>query len=376
MLYREYGKTGKKLSVIGFGGMRFKEPQDIDANAELVLHAYRRGINYFDTAPGYCDDKSEEIIGAAVRQMKREDIFVSTKCMAADGDQLQASIEKSLKRLNVDVIDFFHIWCILTPEAWQQRKAGGAVAAALKAKEQGLVGHVVVSSHLPGGQLRELLAEGVLEGVTLGYCAINFPYRQEAVEAAGQMGLGVVTMNPLGGGLIPRHAERFDFIRSQGDRSVVEAALRFNVSHPQITCALVGFTTKDHVDQAVEAMEGFQPYPPEHLQHIREHILGSFEGLCTGCSYCLPCPNDIDVPRMMDAYNLKVLGGKDRKVLNRLRDHWGLDPAQAEACSQCGACEDRCTQHLPIMERLKDIAEAGRQAAGEAERKKKQDSTA
>ena len=114
---------------------------------------------------------------------------------------------------------------------------GGAVDEALKAKGEGLIKHLAVSSHLQGDQIREILAEGPLEGVTLGYSAINFPYRQAAIDAAGEMGLGVVTMNPLGGGLIPNNAEKFDFIRTEADESVVAAALRFNISQAPVSSA-------------------------------------------------------------------------------------------------------------------------------------------
>ena len=94
-----------------------------------------------------------------------------------------------------------------------------------------------------GDEFKQVLAEGHFEGVTLGYCAINFPFRQAAVDAAGGRGLGVVTMNPLGGGLIPQQRRAAGFLRRPEDRSVVEAAIRFNISQPAITAALVGFTT-------------------------------------------------------------------------------------------------------------------------------------
>jgi hypothetical protein len=358
MWCKRYGRTGKDISVVSFGGMRFADPEDIDANAEVVLHGYRRGINYFDTAPGYCRDHSEDIIGAAVRQMKPGTFYVSTKCSKPDGGELRESLERSLRRLNVERIHFFHVWCLQHPGDWQKRKAGGAVAAALKARQEGLIEHLAASAHLQGTDLREVLAEGVLEGVTLGYSAIDFPYRQEAVDAAGRLRLGVVTMNPLGGGLIPRNADRFAFIRGRDDPSVVAAALRFNVSNPSVTSALVGLTTKQHVDEAVAAVEGFTPYGAARAEQIREHILDAFEGLCTGCGYCLPCPEGIDVPRMMDAYNQRILRGREpRHVINRLKWHWGgMTPADARACSLCGACEERCTQHLPIRDRMQEIA--------------------
>ena len=369
MWTKPYGKTGKDVSVIGFGGMRFDEPEDIDANAEVVLHAYRRGVNYFDTAPEYCKDKSEDIVGAAVRQMEPGTFYVSTKSNKADGGALRADLERSLERLGVERIHFYHIWCIVTLEAWRKRLAGGAVAAAVKAKEEGLIEHLVISSHLPGGELAQVLAEAPFEGVTLGYCALNFPYRQEAVAAAGRLGLGVATMNPLGGGMIPQQADKLGFLRTKDDPSVVAAALRFNVSNPAVTCALVGCTTVEHVDQAVDAVEGFAPYPPERVDAIREHIIKSFDGFCTGCGYCLPCPEGVPIPQFMDTYNMKILAdAKPLAMFNRLRWHWNVQPEDAAVCSECGDCEERCTQHLPIRERLAETI-AITQAAKEEQKK-------
>jgi predicted aldo/keto reductase-like oxidoreductase len=263
-------------------------------------------------------------------------------------------LERSIQRLNVDKINFYHIWCITSMEVWKARQGG--VKAALKAKEQGLIEHVCVSSHMPGEELAEILKEGWFDGVTLGYCAINFPYRQAAVDLAGKMGLGVIAMNPLAGGLIPQNAQRFDFIRSPGDADVVQAALRFNTSNPHLTSSLVGFSKPQHVDQSVAAVKDFQPCPPAHFDALRSRIVEQFNGLCTGCGYCMPCPKGIEVPKMMDAFNMRVLMGEDdNHIINRLKWHWGQTPDKATACTLCGACETRCTQHLPIRQRMKTI---------------------
>lgn len=359
MQYKSYGQTGKKISVIGFGGMRFENHDDIQGNAELLLYAKEKGINYFDTAPGYCGTKSENIMGAAFKQMKRDQFYISSKSGQADGEKLLADLHTSLERLNLDYLDVFHIWCVVTLDSWQKRLAGGAIDAALKAKEQGLIKHLAVSSHLPSDQLEGVLKEAPFEGVTVGYCAINFTYRQIAVDAAGDMGLGVVTMNPLGGGLIPKNAQRFDFIRGPKDKNVIEAALRFNISRPAITSALVGFTTREHIDQACAAADNFTPYSSQHIENMQKHILNSFDNLCTGCGYCLPCPVDINIPQMMDAYDQYTLAGDNDKqhILNRLAWHWNLPPEIAATCIECGQCEDKCTQQLPIRDRLKVIAE-------------------
>jgi hypothetical protein len=358
MLYKTYGQTRKQVSVIGFGGMRFPTPQNIDSNAELLLYAYRKGINYFDTAPFYCDDRSEESFGAAIKHFQPGTFYISTKCGDADGASLRRSLERSLQRLGVSRIHFFNIWCLLRPGEWEERVNGGAIATAFQAKEEGLVEHVVVSSHLRGDHIRELLRQHpMIEGVTLGYSPINFTFRQAAVDAAAELGRGVVTMNPLGGGVIPRNPERFAFLRGPDDRSVVEAALRFNISQPAITVALVGFSNKSEVDEACDAVENFTPYGAAHVESVRAKALQSLDGLCTGCGYCLPCPAGVEIPKMMDAYNQRILDEGGANVIpDRLKWHWRLSPEDAKVCTLCGTCEDQCTQHLPIRDRLQEIA--------------------
>lgn len=359
MIYKEYGTTGKRLSAIGFGGMRLPNPRN-PAEGMAVLHAARRaGITYFDTAPYYCDDRSESIFGEALRTMPNSSLplYTSSKCSQASGAEFRRGLEKSLARLGLPQITFFHLWCVMDPTDWKARLAGGALAAALKAKEEGLIGHVCVSTHMNGAEIAQLVADHPeIEGLTLGYCAINFPYRLKGVEAARRLRRGVVAMNPLGGGLIPQHADVFDFIRAPGDPDVVTAALRFLVSDPGITTALVGFSSVDQVAAAVRAVENFTPHAPEHLETIRAGIEKDFDEMCTGCGYCLPCPQGIPIPRYMDVHNLMQLKSTDDEIRGRLKYHWDLTPAKAAECVECGLCETRCTQHLPIIARLKKVA--------------------
>jgi len=359
MLYRPYGKTGKRISVISAGGMRFRDCADsagIERAAQILVHAYRKGINYFDTAPYYCGDRSEEIVGTALKELPPNQVYVSTKCTAASGADLRRSLEKSLQRLGLDRIHFFHIWCLIRPEEWAERTAGGAIEAAFRAKEEGLIEHVVASTHMNGDDTAQLIEKGVFEGLTIGYNAINFPFRQKAVEAAEKAGLGLVIMNPLAGGLIPQNGRRFDFIRSPHDPDVVTAALRFLVSQSAITSALVGFSCEEEVDHAVDALTGFEPYDAAFIERMKKRIESHFDQLCTGCGYCLPCPQNIPIPKYMDSYNHLILDGRDQAVLDRLKWHWDLGASGSSDCVACGQCETACTQHLPIVQRLQRIA--------------------
>ena len=356
MLYRPFGKTGKNVSVISFGGMRFSEPKNLEKSADSLLYAHEKGINYFDTAPIYCGDRSEDIFGHALRQLSRESFYASSKCSQAKGEDLRKSLERSLRRLGVEQIDFLYIWHLMNPADWEKRKQGGAIEAALRAKEEGLIGHLLCSSHMEGEGLSKVLDEEIFEGVLLGYNAINFPYRQAAVEQAGKQGIGVVTMNPLGGGLIPQNPEHFAFLKTATANDVVSAALQFNLSHPDITTALVGFADIQEIDQAVTAVDSFVPYNKEQQRELQKNIEVSFNGFCTGCGYCLPCPVDIPIPKYLDSYNQLILtNGNRQAVLDRYRMHWNITSQQAKECIACGACEERCTQHLPIIQRLAEL---------------------
>ncbi|WP_105615551.1 aldo/keto reductase [Vallitalea okinawensis] len=362
MQYKAYGKTGKKISVIGFGGMRFHK-EDYEKSYEKAALVVRRasalGINYFDTAPFYCDDKSEEIMGEAFRDMPNP-FYVSTKSSISSektADEVRARIEKSLKRMGLEKIDFFNMWCILNLEQYKNVMAkGGPYEGALKAKEEGLIDHLVFSTHCSGDEIATIIRDGYFEGVTLGYNATNFAFRQEGIKAAYEEGVGVVTMNPLGGGIIPQHSNFYQFIKEDESDSIAQAALKFNIGHKEITCALAGMGSIKEVEENVKAGESFKLIGDERLEEMKSKLHAGLDSLCTGCGYCTGCPKDIAIPKMMDAYNMKIISNEDKRILGRLKYHWGIEQAMASECIACGLCEKKCTQHIPIIERLQYIA--------------------
>lgn len=362
MIYKDYGKTGKKVSSIGFGGMRFRKEdytESLEKAAILVRKASELGINYFDTAPNYCDDKSEEIMGEAFKAMPNP-FYVSTKSMISNeptADAVRTRIDKSLKRLGVQKINFFNMWCILNLEQYKKVMApGGPYEGALKAKDEGLIEHIVFSTHCSGEEIEKIVNDGYFEGVTLGYNATNFAFRQKGIKAAYAKGLGVVTMNPLGGGIIPQNPDFYSFIKQNEEDSLAQAALKFNASHKEITVALAGMGTLEEVLENVKAGENFEIMTDEKITLMSNKVNQSLNSLCTGCQYCEGCPKDIDIPKYMDAYNMYILKKKDVEITNRLKWHWSMNTKKAEECIACGKCERQCTQHLPIIERLKYIS--------------------
>lgn len=359
MEYRGYGATKTRTAALGFGGMRFESPHDLEKSAATVLRAYDKGITYFDTAPGYCDDQSEIILGEAIKEMKKgtNPFTISTKSNKADGSVLRSELERSLKRLNVDSIDYYNCWYVLTLEDWERRKKGGAVDEILKAKEEGLIKHAVFSTHLSGSHIRKVIEEGYFEGVTLGYSILNSPFRQEGVEAAVEHNMGIVCMNPLGGGLLTANEDTFKFLKVHPEQSMLEASLHYLLNDDRLTVALVGFRNDQDVDTAFEAVESYKPYTAEQLTYIVSRVSQEFNSLCTSCMYCNVCPEDIPVWSFMETWNhMKLEGGE--KVFNRLKDHWGADISELDRCTSCRKCERACTQHLPILERFEEVKAA------------------
>jgi predicted aldo/keto reductase-like oxidoreductase len=357
MIYREYGRTGKKLSAVGFGGMRFKEIDNHERCVEMMVAAAEGGVNYFDTAPKYFGTRSEEVFGKGLAELRRRGLpyYASTKTFAADEAAVRREVEGQLKRMNLESIDFYHVWCITSLADWQKRRGQGILDTLVKLKGEGLIRHICVSSHLIGDEIKELLKEEVFEGVLFGYSAYNFAFRQQAFETIAARKLGCAVMNPLGGGIIPENPDIFDFIKTDSRESVVEAALHFLFAHEHITTALVGFGNLEQVREAVRAADTYKGIAAGEIERMKDALSDSFRDLCTGCQYCDNCPEGIPIPKLMDAYNQKLLQGSDKAALDRLKWHWVVDRAEAERCSECGQCEEACTQHLPIINRLAEI---------------------
>jgi len=365
MIYNEYGTTGKKVSAIGFGGMRFlpeEYQKDKKIAAQLVHAAFERGITYFDTAPGYCQDASEEIFGEAFKTMKYGDFYVSTKCglwNATDADGARRMVEQSLRRLNIPKITFYNMWCIKNLDEYHRMTAkGGIYDGILKAQQEGLIEHICFTTHADGPETAEMINAGLVEGVTLGYNATNFAYRRAGIEACHKANKGVVVMNPLGGGAIPQNPDRFGFLAEGSDDSIAVAAMKFLVAHKEITVTLPGFSTVAELDDAVLATKNLPTINDAYLESLAKKLGEELNTLCTGCAYCDECPHDIPVPKLLESYNaaLMVQPLDITKVDARLRDHWGLTAAAAVGCVACGICEKLCTQKLPIVDRLKEIA--------------------
>jgi len=150
MIFRDYGLTGEKVSLLGFGGMRFKNVDDHEECVRMMVAAAQGGINYFDTAPGYFETRSETVFGKGFAEMRKRNLpyFAATKTFESTESGIRKEIDAQLKRLNISAIDFYHIWCITSLENWENRKKDGILKTFIKLKEEGLIRHICISSHL------------------------------------------------------------------------------------------------------------------------------------------------------------------------------------------------------------------------------------
>jgi len=209
---------------------------------------------------------------------------------------------------------------------------------------------------MDGGDIEQIVHDGRIESVILGYNALNFAFRRQGVKACYDAGLGVMAMNPLGGGMIPQYGEAFSFLKSAPDETIVQAALRFLFGQKEVSCALPGVGTIRELEECVSAADRRIELEEAYFDELKTHFQSELNTLCTSCAYCLPCPVELPLVQLLSAYNNLLITGNRPELRTFLANHWSIDNKLAGTCIACGACETRCTQKLPIIERLQDIA--------------------
>jgi predicted aldo/keto reductase-like oxidoreductase len=285
-----FGKTGKNVSCLGMGGMRFEKEIPEKECISVIRYAHERGINYFDTAPIYNEDRSESIYGRAFSEMDRDTFYVTTK-----GDNIQDAatitkhIERSLKRLNLEQIDFYFLWCVINPFQYKKSlEPGRSLEAILEARDRGLIRHVGISSHMYSKDIDTIIDNQIFEFLMVPYNALNFNQRKEALKKASQSNMGTVVMNPFYGGIIPQFKDIITIFPERPD-TVVEDSLLFCLEASEINVALAGMNKKEMVDFNVSVVEKSEIISPEDQQKKEALLSAGKSDMCTSCGYCLAC---------------------------------------------------------------------------------------
>lgn len=373
MNYTAFGNTGVKVSNIGFGAMRLPMKElggklivNEDLAIPLMQKAFDMGVNYIDTAPIYCETFSEIAVGKALKGY-RDRIYLSTKNPVedADGDNWTKRLEKSLKKLDTDYIDFYHFWGINLKgfNSWQGQKYG-PFEAAQKAKEQGLIRHLSFSYHDSPENFKPIVDSGIFETTLVQYNLLDRS-NEENIAYAKSKGLGVVAMGPVGGGRLGAPSELIQGLLKNKRVSTAELALRFVHSNKNIDIVLSGIENIKMLEENAAVAGRKDHLTEEELQYINQMIEENknlAKLYCTGCNYCKPCPAGIEIAFLFDIMNthrVYELTEHAKKVyLEVINGRAWNKSADASKCTACGECEKKCPQKLPIIKQLKETHEA------------------
>lgn len=371
MIYRDFGKTGEKISALGFGCMRFPEIEvdgnkavDLEKTDEMLLEAFNQGVNYFDTAPYYCNSNSEAALGHGVKAF-RDKILLSSKfpCEVAKkpGDY-RRQLESSLKRMDTDHIDFYHFWGINKDKFDNVIMAQNLLEEARKAKEEGLIRHISFSFHDDAKVIKYIIETAEAAGVPMEsmLCQYNLLDRsnEEMMAFAHEKGLGTVAMGPVGGGRLAAPTELYSKLTGKESLPTYELAFKFCLGNPNLNCALSGMQNLQMVKDNIRVASEDTSFSEEEWKVLGDSMeqLKKFSDLyCTGCKYCQPCPAGIEIPRIFNMFTYHNVYGLKDHAKYMFEDYVKKGGALSDVCKNCGYCERKCPQHLKIREQLKKV---------------------
>ncbi|MDI3549752.1 MAG: uncharacterized protein PWQ15_854 [Methanobacterium sp.] len=379
MLYREMGRTGEKVSILGFGCMRLPikgsyDQIDVERSQELLDHALNHGINYLDTAYPYHGQStsqggaSEIFLGEYLNEYShREEVYLATKSptwlLEEEGD-LDRFLDRQLKRLQTDCIDFYLLHS-LKERQWFDLEDMGVFEFLDQAVSDGRVKYTGFSTHENTSFFKE-----VVDSYQWDMCQIQYNYLDENIQAgkeglqyAASKDIGVVIMEPLKGGVLANHVPvevQKIWDESQFERTPAEWAFRYLWDIPEISVVLSGMNTLEQLQENLNTAEeglpnSMTPEEKQIMEEVKKVYMGKIAVECSACGYCMPCPSGINIPQCFSYLNQAEMLEDYSEVKNQY--HFMLKETEmAGNCLECGLCEELCSQHIPIREKLKEVA--------------------
>ena len=373
MQYRT-DKYGNKLSVLGFGCMRFQQKMGrirMEPAEQQILQAIKQGVNYFDTA--YIYPGSEAALGEILEKHGlREKVYIATKLphyLVKDLDGLEKKFREQLRRLRTDHIDYYLMHLLNDTATWQRLMDMGIAEWIAEKKKNGQIRQVGFSYHGNSDMFCKLV-----DAYDWDFCQIQYNYLDEHAQAgrkglmhANAKGLPVIIMEPLRGGklvdLLPEKAKK-TFAAYAVKRTPAQWGLRWLWDQPQVTVVLSGMNSGEMVAENIRTASASRVgMITEEERAVYAKAVAAIRQTtkvgCTGCGYCQPCPKGVDIPGTFAAYNRWYSEGRSGAMWEYVKcTTLRKNSTAASQCIGCGKCEKHCPQSIAIRQELKNAQKA------------------
>ena len=372
MNYRTFGKTGLKVSALGFGIMRMPTLDGVPLSANLdeeqsismIRYAIDHGVNYIDTAYPYHGRCSETLVGKALQDGYRQRTYLATKSpvvLLEQEEDFERILQEQLEKLQTDYVDFYLLHA-LDKEKWEKVQRFHLLDKLLKAREEGKIRYLGFSFHDDVSLFRTIVDafdQWDFCQIQLNYINVDYQAGLAGLEYAAEKGLAVIAMEPLLGGAL---ASPSDQVREAlpPEKTPVEWALDFLWNRKEISLLLSGMGSMEQLQEnllyASRSHVGMlNSQDLTHLSKAKEIYDASILVPCTKCCYCIPCPFGLDIPSIYMAYN-----ATSQSTMDRARFLYGTatrEHSPAKECRQCRRCEKVCPQHIPTSQWMPQIAQ-------------------
>jgi predicted aldo/keto reductase-like oxidoreductase len=323
------GRTGLEVYRLGFGGIPIQRVSEAQA-VETVLQAVQLGVDFIDTSRVYTT--SERRIGLALKQTDKK-VILASKSLSRIYDAVRADLETSLKELQRDYIDLYQCHFVRDEADYRNVTApGGALEALNKAREEGLIGHIGISSHSLD-VLDHSLDDGLFDTIMVCFSFLEPLAREKVIPKAREKNIGVIAMKPFSGGVIEN----------------TRLALKYALSQPGIL-VIAGVEHKDLIDENWKVFregQGLTAKEKKEIEEIQKHYEKVF---CRRCDYCQPCTEEIPIQVILGIRSMVKRMGKG--ILRKGNHREAIE--KGRNCTECGVCVTRCPYDLPIPELIKE----------------------
>ncbi len=353
---------------LGFGCMRLPMmDNEVDKNEfNRMIDAFMdAGFNYFDTAHGYIEGKSQTAIRDCLSaRYDREDFVLADKLSYWTFEKEEDVVplfEKQLSLCGVEYFDFY-LFHALNHEAYEKHKKCNSFKIVKDLKEQGKIKHIGMSFHDTAEFLDKILTEQPYIEVVqlqLNYLDYDDPTVQSKAcyDVAVKHGKKVIVMEPVKGGVLaalPKEAA--DVIAKLGDGSAASHALRYVASYPEVFMVLSGMGDMEMMTDNIKTFKDFSPIEEKELEifdKAREIIRRVKKLPCTKCNYCAEvCPSGIPISELFFVYN-NLMGAEISRA--EAKEKLVIHSESISTCIKCGKCESNCPQNIKIREALEKI---------------------